>query len=188
MKITRTQSLSWGRKYFISKTNWKWHAATMTVLIPLTLFIQGGIIPVIFQSLRHMLHPNASHYSYPILSYFCVSSTWQSSKGLKYHLWSCCPTPPPPHQPCMLSSDTDSPSRCCETLWYRQTKPIFISLSLCHWLTYSCWSCSPCPYPLCPSKLYFYCESRRLRVSSCAFGNLFCSPCVYKGTVDQWWR
>lgn len=105
----------------------------------------------------------------------------------KYHLWSCCLTPPP-HQPCMLSSDTDSPSRCCETLWYHQTKPIFISLSLCHWLTYSCWSCSPCPYPLCPSKLYFYCESRRLRVSSCAFGNLFCSPCVYKGTVDQWWR
>lgn len=99
MKITRTQSLSWGRKYFISKTNWKWHAAKMTVLIPLTLFIQGGIIPVILQSLRHMLHPNASHYSYPIFSYFCVSSTWQSSKGLKYHLWSCCLPPPPPTNP-----------------------------------------------------------------------------------------
>lgn len=79
----------------------------MTVLIPLTLFIQGGIIPVILQSLRH--------YSYPIFSYFCVSSSWQSSKGLKYHLWSCCLTPHP-HRPCMLSSDTDSPSRCCETL------------------------------------------------------------------------
>lgn len=141
----------------------------------------NGFIPVILQNHRLMLHCTVSYYKPPEILMFpheLIQAVLQSFKIPPLVLL--------PHPPLTLDAESgiNSLSRCCESMWCRQTKLIFLSLSVCTVGWYA--EHVVCVHVHCTSlSSIFYCgraelyTSKSCQVSFCLLDISFTSACVF---------